>query len=103
MVARRAYFYNHSRLRRRGRLLPQRSLLVTSYADLVEEVVHECHSGLLHPQGLSVGNQLRFITTRRTFLSDEADDLVILGGLVLALALWDQQPEQYPNHHVHER
>jgi hypothetical protein len=31
----------------------------------------------------------------------EHDDLEILGGL--ALAIWDQQPEQHPNHQVHDR
>jgi hypothetical protein len=31
----------------------------------------------------------------------EDDDLEILSGL--ALAIWDQQPEQHPNHQVHER
>jgi hypothetical protein len=41
------------------------------------------------------------LSPKDTQFVTEHDDLEILGGL--ALAIWDQQPEQHPNHQVHER
>ena len=51
--------------------------------------------------GRNVESGALVLSPKDTQFVTEHDDLEILGGL--ALAIWDQQPEQHPNHQVHER